>query len=83
MAQITANITIENITAQKTYSNLTSIAVLNSHATDGLRVQKPDGNNVVLASGQSLSLQAPTGTVLPDLTILTDDTNLSAEIVAV
>lgn len=83
MAQITANITIEEITAQTTYSNKTSLAILNSHATDGLRVRKPDGNYVVLASGQSLSISAPTGTVLPDITILTDDTNLSAEIVAV
>jgi acetyl-CoA carboxylase beta subunit len=82
MGTLTQNIVTETITAQTTYSNKTSIAVLNSHATDGCRVQQANGTYVVLASGQSLSLNANSGNVLPDITILTDDTNLEAQIVA-
>ena len=82
MGAITTQLTTETITSQTTYSNKTSVAVLNSHATDGCRVQQANGTYFVLASGQSVSLVAPSGSVLPDITILTDATNLEAQIVA-
>ena len=66
----------------KTYENKTSIAILNSHASDGLRVKQSDGTYVVLASGQSLVLDAPTGLTLPNITILTDASSLEAQIIA-
>ena len=82
MEQIKCNFTSEEITATKTYSNLVSIAVINRHETDALRVQQENGTYVVLGVGQSVRYIAPTGTILPDITILTDDTNLKAEIVS-
>lgn len=82
MSEIEVNIIMAKITASTTYENKTSIAVLNSHASDGLRVQQADGTYIVLASGQSVVLTAPTGTTLPNITILTDDTSLEAQIVA-
>tara|TARA_Y100000004_G_C8900684_1_gene406250 strand:+ start:755 stop:1006 length:252 start_codon:yes stop_codon:yes gene_type:complete len=82
MSEIEVNIITAKITASTTYENKTSIAVLNSHASDGLRVQQADGTYIVLASGQSVVLTAPTGTTLPNITILTDDTSLEAQIVA-
>jgi len=82
MSAITTQLTTETITSQTTYSNKTSVAVLNSHATDGCRVQQANGTYIVLSSGQSVSLVAPSGSVLPDITILTDATNLEAQIVA-
>lgn len=82
MSGIIANITTTTITSETTFSNKTSIAVLNSHATDGLRVKQANETYIVLASGQSVTLNAPTGSTLPDITILTNDTNLEAQIVA-
>ena len=55
---------------------------MNSHASDGLRVKQSDGTYVVLASGQSLVLDAPTGLTLPNITILTDASSLEAQIIA-
>lgn len=80
MSDIEANIITEKITATKTYENLVSISVLNSHATDGCRVQQANGTYVVLASGQSVTIKAPTGNTLPNITILTDDSSLEAQI---
>jgi hypothetical protein len=80
MSDIKANYISEEITATKTYSNLVAISVLNSHATDGCRVQQENGTYVVLASGQSVDIKAEAGTVLPDITILTDATGLKAQI---
>lgn len=77
-----ANIITEEITAQKTYQNLTSIAVLNNHSTDACRVQQENGTYVVLDVGQSTVMNAPTGSILPDITVLTDATGLKAEIIA-
>ncbi len=82
MSDIELNLTMVTITATTTYTNKTSVAVLNSHATDGLRVQQSNGTYIVLASGQSVKLNAPTGLTLPDITILTNATNLEAQIVA-
>ena len=83
MSGIIANITTETITTTTTYENKTSLSVLNSHATDGVRVQQStDGTYIVLASGQSVTLNAPTGSTLPDMTIKTDDANMEAQIVA-
>lgn len=82
MSEIEANITTVKITATTTFENKTSIAVLNSHASDGLRVQQANGTYVVLASGQSVVISAPTGTTLPNITILTDASSLEAQIVA-
>lgn len=83
MSIVTTNIVTEEITSQTTYQNKTQISVLNSHSTDALRVRQANGTYVVLDSGQSLSLSAPTGSILPDITILTDATNLEAQIVAI
>lgn len=80
--QIKANYISEEITATKTYTGLVAIAVLNRHETDALRVQQENGTYVVLGSGQSCEIKAQAGTILPDITILTDDTNLKAEILA-
>ncbi len=82
MGALTQNILTETIVAQKTYQNLISIAILNSHATDSLRVQQANGTYIVLASNQSVVLNADAGSVLPDITILTNATNLEAQIVA-
>jgi len=82
MSDIKANVITEEITATKTYTKLTSIAVLNNHATDSCRVQQENGTYIVLASGQSAEMHAPTNTVLPDITVLTDATGLKAEIIA-
>ena len=43
MSEIELNLTMVTITATTIYTNKTSIAVLNSHATDGLRVQQANG----------------------------------------
>lgn len=82
MSEIEVNLITAKITSTTTYENKVSIAVLNSHATDGCRVQQADGTYVVLASGQSVVLTAPTGLTLPNITILTDDSSLEAQIVA-
>jgi|TARA_B110000259_G_scaffold29791_1_gene32191 hypothetical protein len=82
MSEIELNLTMVTITATTIYTNKTSIAVLNSHATDGLRVQQANGTYIVLASGQSVKLSAPTGLTLPDITILTNASGLDAQIVA-
>jgi hypothetical protein len=82
MSEIKANVVMEEITITKTYQKLTSLAVLNNHATDACRVQQENGSYIVLDVGQSVQLSAPVNTVLPDMTILTDATGLKAEIVA-
>ncbi len=82
MSDIKANVITEEITGTKTYQNLTSIAVLNNHATDACRVQQANGTYIVLDVGQSVNIVAPVNTVLPDITVLTDATGLKAEIVA-
>lgn len=82
MPVVTTNMITEEITSSKTYQEKIQIAVLNSHSTDGLRVKQADGTFIVLAPSQSVVLSAPTGTVLPDITIETNDTSLKAEIVA-
>lgn len=79
---IKAVFTTEEITAQKTYQNLVSIAVLNNHATDACRVQQENGTYIVLQVGQSVTYVADDGLVLPDITVLTDATGLKAEIIA-
>ena len=82
MSDIKANVITEEITATKTYQNLTSLAVLNNHGTDACRVQQANGTYIVLDVGQSVNIVAPVNTVLPDMTVLTDATGLKAEIVA-
>lgn len=82
MSEIELNLTTETITATKVYTNKTSIAVLNSHSTDSLRVQQANGTYIVLASGQSVKIGAPTGLTLPDVTVLTNASSLEAQIVA-
>lgn len=82
MSEIELNLTMQTITSTTTYENKVSVAVLNSHASDGLRVQQANGTYVVLASGQSIKLSAPTGLTLPNITVLTDATNLEAQVVA-
>jgi len=82
MSNLKQQMVTEQITATKTYSNKVSISVLNSHPTDALRVQQEDGTYIVLKSGFNVTYVADAGQVLPDITILTDATNLQAEIVA-
>tara|TARA_R110001592_G_scaffold350599_1_gene646864 strand:- start:3656 stop:3907 length:252 start_codon:yes stop_codon:yes gene_type:complete len=82
MSEIELNLTMQTITSTTTYINKVSVAVLNSHASDGLRVQQANGTYVVLASGQSIKLSAPTGLTLPNITVLTNATNLEAQVVA-
>ena len=82
MGAITTQLVTETITSETTYQNKNNIAVLNSHASDGCRVQQANGTYIVLKSGESVSLVAPSGQTLPDITILTDATNLEAQVVA-
>jgi hypothetical protein len=83
MSGIKINIVTQTISSTTTYSNKISIAVLNTHATDSLRVQQENGTYIVLPTGSSVSYNAESGSVLPDITILTDASGLEAQIVAV
>jgi|TARA_R100001163_G_C5035382_1_gene174680 hypothetical protein len=77
----TQNITIRSITTSPTtLSNLNSISVLNGSASDTLTIGVDgSGQTITLKSGESVSLQAQTGFVLPDL-VLTG-TSLTAQVI--
>jgi len=76
-----ANVNLGNIDSETTYSNANTISILNSHASDGLRVQKSVTEYIVLKSGESVSLNAQTGFVLPPITIKADGGSISAQII--
>lgn len=82
-ADITTNLGLAEITSSTTYQNKTSISVLNTHATEKIQVQKSASEYIVLSAGQSVSLVAPTGSILPDITIAPDDTLMEAQVIAV
>jgi hypothetical protein len=81
MATPIQSVTIKTITTSPTtLQNLNSISILNGNATNSLTIGISGSANVItLTSGQSVTLQASTGFVLPDLTIT--GTGLSANIV--
>jgi hypothetical protein len=67
-------------TSPTTLTNLNSISVLNGNASDDLTIAvSGSADSITLTSGQSVTLTASTGFVLPDLTI--SGTGLSANIV--
>jgi len=76
-----ANVNLANISSETTYSNANSISILNSHASDGLRVQKSVTEYIALKSGESVYLTAPAGFTLPPITISADGGSISAQIV--
>jgi len=77
----TQNIKIQTITTSPTtLSNLNSITILNGNASNDLTLAvSGSGENISLASGQTLTLNASTGFSLPDLTI--SGTGLTANVV--
>jgi hypothetical protein len=81
MATPTQNITIKTIsTSPTTLTNLNSISILNGNATNALTIAVTSSADLItLTTGQSVTLTASTGFVLPDLTIT--GTGLSANIV--
>ena len=67
-------------TSPTTLQNLNSFSILNGSATNSLTIAvSGSANSITLTSGQSLTLTASTGFVLPDLTIT--GPGLSANIV--
>jgi hypothetical protein len=77
----TQSIIIKTLTTSPTtLSNLNSLSVLNGSATNSLTIAiSGSADSITLLSGQSVTLNASTGFVLPDLTI--SGTGLSANIV--
>ena len=80
MANDVQKVVAESVTSSpKTYSNLNSFSVLNNSA-EILSVSADGGNNFVdLNTGQTMSLQASTGFVLPDIVL--SGTNINAQVI--
>lgn len=67
-------------TSPTTLTSLNSISILNGNATNSLTIAVTgSGNLITLTTGQSVTLTASTGFVLPDLTIT--GTGLTANVV--
>lgn len=72
---------MREITATETLTNLNTLAVANGSSTDALTLSVDDGSGdfITLGAGQSISLNASSGFVLPPIII--DGTGLTAEVV--
>jgi len=67
-------------TSPTTLTGLNTISILNGNATNSLTIAVTgSGNLITLTTGQSVTLTASTGFVLPDLTIT--GTGLTANVV--
>ena len=65
----TQNVRFENVTATTTYSQLNTISILNS-SSDDLEVSIPsNASSMFLGQGESVTISASSGFVLPDITL--------------
>lgn len=78
-----AKTTIQTITKSITLSKINNILILNGSATDSLTLAvEGSKESISLAVGQTLTLNASTGFVLPDLSISGTGDNLIANVVS-
>lgn len=79
------NIGLGEITTSTAYTNKVLISILNrSGNTDTVKVKLTNTPTqfIILSDGQSVTLEAQDGFVLPDITIEAGDTTFTAEVVA-
>lgn len=69
MALEKQNVRFENVVATKTYSDLNSISILNSSADDLSVSIISNGSEMFLGQGESVTINASSGFVLPDITL--------------
>lgn len=69
MALLTQNVRFENVTSTKTYSELNSLSILNSSVDDLSIAIVTNGSIMYLGEGESVTINASSGFVLPDITL--------------
>lgn len=69
MALLKQNVRFANVTSTITYEDLNSLSVLNSSADDLSIEIIANGSVMYLAEGESVTINASSGFVLPDITL--------------